>query len=370
MRDVLAVMPRSRYPHIRPFRVEVSGETVTIPYRIYHDEPVSGAQRSLTATQRLILHCLYSRDGDGRVRQRHLEQILGSSEPWAAPFVVQLVGEYVLEILEAIRYGLPDLATPWSASWKLYGDFLARNPAFFRRTERRVVSYWSCHHRRQYPVFGAYPGCLLLEALHAAAADRSARPWPRHAPHPLTGPGRSSPCSLQSQFDVLADVLGVLGVRAVLLGAGAVLLGQGRFGGQQLLVHPGQSVLEIGGGGVVGGQPEPAGVAGRALEGLVLLVSAPVVVPQLLPEDVQLAAAGALVLLVGGGAGVAGGVQTGGDRVGGVEAELGVLPAHACAGVEEGGAVADLQLRERSASCAVRTRLTDSRVRARHRTSA
>ncbi len=68
-------------------------------------------------------------------------------------------------------------------------------------------------------------------------------------------------------------------------------------------------------------------MVGRALEGLVLLVGAPVVVPQLLPEGVQLAAAGGLVLFVGGGAGVAGGVQAGGDRIGSVGAELGVLPA-------------------------------------------
>ncbi|MDT0547750.1 hypothetical protein [Streptomyces lonegramiae] len=188
---VLTVMPKSRHPSMSPFLVRVSGESVAIPYRIHHDEPPAGTEGSLTENQRLILHCLYSRHGDGRIRQRRLERVVGSGEPWAAPFVVQLVGEYVLEILEAIRRGLPDLAVPGSAPWLLYGDFVARNPAFFRQTERRVVSYWSCYHRHRYPVFGTYPGCLLLESLRAAAAVRSGTSWPRHTPPPLAGPARS-----------------------------------------------------------------------------------------------------------------------------------------------------------------------------------
>ncbi|MGN5382223.1 hypothetical protein ACQ4WX_49030 [Streptomyces lasalocidi] len=44
----------------------------------------------LAGTQQLILQCLCSRHGDGWVRQRHLEQIVASREPWATPFVMQL----------------------------------------------------------------------------------------------------------------------------------------------------------------------------------------------------------------------------------------------------------------------------------------
>jgi hypothetical protein len=140
----------------------------------------------------VIPHCLYSRHGDGMVRQRHLGQIIRAGEPWVVPFVVQLVGEYVLEILEAIRRDVPDLAAPGSAQRLLYGEFVARNLSFFARTERRVVSYWSCYHRHQYPAFGASPGCPLLTSLRTAAADLTGRPWPRHTPPGLTGPNRSS----------------------------------------------------------------------------------------------------------------------------------------------------------------------------------
>ncbi|MDR3081774.1 MAG: hypothetical protein LBV60_12755, partial [Streptomyces sp.] len=93
-------MPAAGLEPVHPFQVEVQGETVAIPSRIYNEEPEAGLERSLTGTQRLILHCLYSRHSDGRVRQRRLEQLVSSSEPWVVPFVVQLAGEYVLEILE------------------------------------------------------------------------------------------------------------------------------------------------------------------------------------------------------------------------------------------------------------------------------
>lgn len=94
----------------------MQGETVAIPYRIYNEEPeTDGSERPLTETQQVILHCLYSRHSDGRVRQRHLEKITASSEPWVVPFVVQLAGEYVLEILDTIGLGVPGLAAPGSA---------------------------------------------------------------------------------------------------------------------------------------------------------------------------------------------------------------------------------------------------------------
>ncbi|WP_431783048.1 hypothetical protein [Streptomyces chumphonensis] len=164
-----------------PFEVEVQGETVAIPSRIYNEEPGADLERPLAGSQHVISHCLYSRHHDGWVRQRHLEQIVASGEPWVVPFVVQLAGEYVLEILEAIGRGLPGLAVPGSAQRRLYGEFIARNPAFFARTERRVVSYWSCYYRWKYGAFETYPGCLLLEAFRAAVVEHVGAQWRLHS---------------------------------------------------------------------------------------------------------------------------------------------------------------------------------------------
>ncbi|MFB7480573.1 universal stress protein [Streptomyces anulatus] len=65
---------------------ELQGETVAIPSRIYNEEPGADSERPpLAGTQQVILHCLYSRHSDGRIRQRHLGQIVASGEPWVVP---------------------------------------------------------------------------------------------------------------------------------------------------------------------------------------------------------------------------------------------------------------------------------------------
>ncbi|WP_432173955.1 hypothetical protein [Streptomyces sp. Tue6028] len=179
---VLAVMPASRFRPLEPFSVVVEGQQVSIPGRLYNDEPPTEAVASLSSRQRQLLHCLYSRHCDGMVRQRHLAEVVGSVDPWVVPFVVQLVGEYVLEILAVIRDELRDLATPGARSRLAYGQFIVDNPAFFARTQRRVVSYWSCYYRSAYSTFRSYPGCSLLDLLRSAASDRAGHPWPNLAP--------------------------------------------------------------------------------------------------------------------------------------------------------------------------------------------
>jgi transposase len=175
---VLAVMPASPIQPLEPFSVSVEGQQVSIPGRLYNDEPLTEAVASLSSRQRQLLHCLYSRHCDGMVRQRHLAEVVDSAEPWVVPFVVQLVGEYVLEILVVIRDELRDLATPGTRSRLVYGQFIVENPAFFARTQRRVVSYWSCYYRSAYATFRGYPGCSLLDLLRSAASDRAGHPWP------------------------------------------------------------------------------------------------------------------------------------------------------------------------------------------------
>jgi hypothetical protein len=59
-------MPDARLAPAESFEVvEVQGETVAIPYRIYNEEPeTGGSERPLTETQQVILHCLYSRHSE------------------------------------------------------------------------------------------------------------------------------------------------------------------------------------------------------------------------------------------------------------------------------------------------------------------
>lgn len=179
---VLAVMPDSRLQPHASFSVDVEGQHVLIPGRLYNDEPPTDAVASLSSRQQQLLHCLYSRHCDGRVRQRHLEKVVGSTDPWVVPFIVQLAGEYVLEILVMICDELRDLAVPGTRGHLAYGQFLTDNPAFFARTQRRVVSYWSCYYRGTYARFRGYPGCTLLDLLRSAASDAAGHPWPNLTP--------------------------------------------------------------------------------------------------------------------------------------------------------------------------------------------
>jgi len=146
------------------FIVTTAGERVTVPYRVY--PPESPIERSrFNDTQRLILHCIYSRHHDGFVRHRHLRAMLGRKEEWTAPFIVRLVGEYVLPIVQDIQ---ERLATDSSERARLQ-RFAAENPAFTELMRQRAISYWDAYYRRTehgYPTAADYPASPRL--LHSS----------------------------------------------------------------------------------------------------------------------------------------------------------------------------------------------------------
>ncbi|WUQ01801.1 hypothetical protein OHT52_20295 [Streptomyces sp. NBC_00247] len=178
------VPPAKTAPH-EPFPVVVLGRDVMIPVRLYSDEPPPEAVSALPPRQRQLLHCLYSRHHDGRVRQRHLEEIVGSADPWVVPYVVQLAGEYVVEILVVLRDSLRDLDVPGSELRLAHGRFLVENPEFFARTQRRIVSYWSCYHLHR-GSFRDFPGSTVLDLFLSAASGAAGRRWPSVAPRART----------------------------------------------------------------------------------------------------------------------------------------------------------------------------------------
>jgi len=135
------------------YQVTVGEELVRIPRRIYHDVTRIDFA-SFSTAQIELLDCLLTRHHDGYVREENLRKILRSNHPWVPPFVVQLVGEYVIEILAAIRDGLGNLDPD------LYRAFLRSNPQFFRLTKQRVVSYRACYYPQSEK--SKYPGFEVL----------------------------------------------------------------------------------------------------------------------------------------------------------------------------------------------------------------
>jgi hypothetical protein len=135
----VSVLPITEYNEPSAFSVFVAGEFVRIPYRINHDVELIDSS-GLTGLQKKLLDCILSRHGDGFIREKHLRNVIASRYEWVPPFVIQLLGEYVVEILCAIRDVLPELDE------SLYRTFLLANPVFFDRTKQRVRSYWYCYY--------------------------------------------------------------------------------------------------------------------------------------------------------------------------------------------------------------------------------
>lgn len=124
----------------KTFSVRVADENATLPCRIYHN-PALINTASLSSVEKELVDCLLTRHHDGIVREKHLKQIISRDHAWIPPFVVQLVGEYVIEILQLIQDNLSLL----NAS--VYAQFLQMNPELLARTKQRVASYWDCYHR-------------------------------------------------------------------------------------------------------------------------------------------------------------------------------------------------------------------------------
>jgi len=136
------------------FSVRIGDEVVKLPRRI-HNDPALIRFDQLTERQSEFADCLLTRHSDGFVREKHLSRVICVNRIWVPPFVVELVGEYVVEILRIIRRNLPNLDTA------TYGRFLGANPECLGTIEQRVMSYWNAYYRDQKRE--EYVGFQLLE---------------------------------------------------------------------------------------------------------------------------------------------------------------------------------------------------------------
>jgi hypothetical protein len=169
-RLALSGFPGVNLPAAWSFSVRVGSEVVSLPYRVYADPALIHTDQ-LTDRQRELVDCLLTRHSDGFVREQHLARIIGSNHVWVPPFVIQLVGEYVIEILHLIHQNLQHLDT------SVYATFLRENPEFFATTKQRVASYWDCYHRNYKR--DEYVGFKLLDFFQSLLRN-SDRPLQQH----------------------------------------------------------------------------------------------------------------------------------------------------------------------------------------------
>lgn len=142
--------------------IDVTGQTIAIPRRIHFADlsAAPGRLSDLNSASR----CLVTRATDGRLRQQALRSIIGYQSAWIAPFVLLLLGEYVIEIVEDVRDALPVL------DQSIYANLVRENRQTVQMLRARATSYWDAYHRQQYPQKRDYPGLQALHELETWAA--------------------------------------------------------------------------------------------------------------------------------------------------------------------------------------------------------
>jgi hypothetical protein len=162
-RSIAAIVPRlswrAEVATSGVFEVSLGAETLRIPERIYCDPATLGELVRLAPDEADLVRWFFTRHHDGHVRERCLREVIDSPVPWGPAFVLRLIGEYVLEILDVICEHVPAVDEGG------YRDFLRQNRRFYETTRSRVASYWDCYYR-EFPR-SRYPGFVTLEALDA-----------------------------------------------------------------------------------------------------------------------------------------------------------------------------------------------------------
>ena len=164
VRGVLASIARGEtHPPRHAFKVNVDHETLQIPYRLYY-RPDLVRQKLIDAQgiDKQVIACLGTRHYDGYLRQECVTDLLGSEDSWLTTYIVQLAGEYVVEIADDVAHGIVLRDT------SLLATFARENPDYVATLGRRITSYWYCYHRQAYPNMNDYPGSKVLACLQQA----------------------------------------------------------------------------------------------------------------------------------------------------------------------------------------------------------
>ena len=167
----------SEHRSYQPFNVKLQGSILKIPSRIYVNDNQLTKISNLTPLQKEIVYCTFSRHHDGFVREKCLKKIVNSNNFFVAPYIIQLLGEYVLEIIEVILENKDSLNIDNIIS------YIRQNPLHYEQTKQRVYSYWDCYYRRDFPKLRGklankeksqhdYPGIILIKYINAQSSKK------------------------------------------------------------------------------------------------------------------------------------------------------------------------------------------------------
>ena len=145
------------------FNATIDGELLLIPSRVYFNEPNADQEDELSEVQKVILNCIYLLHHNGYLRQRRLEKLIEKNEYWITPFIINLFGEYVFEILEVLNK-IINVKTVSN-----YKQYIVENPRNWQLSSNRMISYWNEHHRRKFPRLKDYIGIRIKKRIQSVA---------------------------------------------------------------------------------------------------------------------------------------------------------------------------------------------------------
>ena len=149
----------------KPQEFNLREEIVKIPYRVYFEQPERGEFENLTIQQQTIINCIYLRHHNGFIREKHLVRLLKTDDYFVSPFVIQILGEYVVELISILEQEITD------QSISKYAEFLNDNLFFWKQTQSRIVSYWDAYYRQEFPKLRDYVGQRLSKRLNRALKE-------------------------------------------------------------------------------------------------------------------------------------------------------------------------------------------------------
>ena len=158
----MRALQRGQHPAVPGHTFVVQGRPLQTLNRVYYDiHALTSAIRASEGNLRTWALCLGTRHHDGHVREACVRELARHDRPWAIPFVVQLLGDYVVEIVLVVLAAFADV----DADVAGYVDFARENPGFMVTTRRRATSYWDCYYRSRYPLLRDYPAIVALDAI-------------------------------------------------------------------------------------------------------------------------------------------------------------------------------------------------------------
>lgn len=143
-------------------KVRVDGELVSIPYRVYF--PPAGIKdiEGLNTTEQAIFASFMTRHHDGHQREYWARILCKHPSSWTGPYLAALLGDYVIQVLEAVRSALTE-------EWKpIMVQYAEENQISLRALNQRILTYWAIYYRYFSPnirILTDYPGYCVAEDL-------------------------------------------------------------------------------------------------------------------------------------------------------------------------------------------------------------